>query len=302
MPNLQGPVIGMALDAKEEACKKTKEKEKKQKTENTAWGKSGIIPEHRSIIQQVATDEKVVIYFRQTKDECAEWIRAKHRPKPHSVLAGTTITGASVGAVQKWLDRFFESMDEDEFRLYPPNHNIRNSSKYYSRRAADYIGITASTQDGADNGRPLQASGKSSTGASYKRKWITGDYDLFQVVTGEKKCVPVCQTGANFARLKKEINTRLKWDAIQHGPQAQWCPTEAELGGLEPFKMPFEVKKALQTGTNPEKEFAKGRKGMKPIDSPLTVVAGNGVVIGLGTKDDDSEVRDALICEGCADE
>ena len=133
---------------------------------------------------------------------------------------------------------------------------------------------------------------------SYKGKWITGDYDLFQVVKGDKKCTPVCQDGQDFARLKKEINDRLKWDAIQHGPQAQWCPTTEELGDLPLFKMPELVKKSLQTGTNQEVMIAKGRKPMKAIDAPLTVVAGNGVVIALK---EEKEVQDALICEGCAE-
>lgn len=298
MANMQGPVIGMSMDDREEACKQTQAKKREQKTENTAWGKSGIISEHRSIIQQVATDEKVVIYFRQTKSECEEWIRAKHRPKPHSILAGTTITGGSVDAVQAWLDQFFDGLSEKDARKYPKNHNIRATSNYYSRRAADYIGITANTQDGRDYGKPIQGSGKSSLGASYNGKWVTGDYDLFQVVTGAKKCEPVCQDGANFARLKNEINRLLKWDAIQHGPQAQWCPTEAEIGDLPKFSMPERVKTGLQTGTNPEVQFAAGRKGMKAIDSPLTVVAGNGVVIALESEQD---VRNALICEGCAE-
>ena len=62
--------------------------------------------------------------------------------------------------------------------------------------------------------------------------------------------------------------------------------------------MPDEVKKGLQQKTDPELQIAKGRKPMKVIDRPLTVVAGNGVVICLETKDD---VSDALICEGCAE-
>jgi len=157
----------------------------------------------------------------------------------------------------------------------------------------------ASTAAGSDFGKPLQGFGKDYRGMSYKGKWITGDYDLFQVVKGDKKCTPVCQDGADFARLKKEINDRLKWDAIQHGPQAQWCPTTEELGDLPLFKMPDLVKKSLQTGKNQEVMIAKGRKPMKAIDSPLTVVAGNGVVIALK---EEKDVQDALICEGCADE
>jgi hypothetical protein len=58
------------------------------------------------------------------------------------------------------------------------------------------------------------------------------------------------------------------------------------------------VKKSLQTGQNQEVMIAKGRKPMKAIDSPLTVVAGNGVVIALK---EEKEVQDALICEGCAE-
>ena len=291
MSNLDSPGGGGGGDPRTEACERTYKKKAEQKKENTAWGESGIISEHRGPIQAVATDLHVVIYFRKTKDECQPWIRLKHHPKPHSVLAGTTITKKSVDAVQAWLDRFFQKLEPRLADLYPKNHDLRLTSRFYNKKASEYIGIVGSTQAGQDYGRPLPGFGK------YKGKWITGDYDLFQVVKADRKCTPVCQDGADFARLRNEINKRLKWDAIQHGPQAQWCPTEEELGDLPLFKMPELVKQGLKNGTNPEVMIAAGRNPMKALDKPLTVVAGSGAI----KLEEDKEVRDALICEGCAE-
>lgn len=294
MPDMEVGPGGVATDPRTQACERTHGKKHKQKQEKTAWGKSGIISEHQGPIQDVATDLKVVIYFRQTKNECQPWIRAKHHPKPHSVLAGTTITASGnlpFTAVQEWLDKFFAKMEPMIADAYPKSHDIKSTSRFYGRRAVDYIGIVGSTQAGQDYGRPLPGFGK------FRRKWITGDYDLFQVVKADRKCTPVCQDGTDFARLRNEINRRLKWPAIQHGPQAQWCPTKEELGDLPLFKMPDLVKEGLRKGTNPERMIAKGRKPMKAIDSPLTVVAGYGVI----SLEDEKAVRDALICEGCAE-
>ena len=291
MGNVDGPGGAGGGDPRTQACDRTHGKKKKQKEEKTAWSQSGIISEHRGPIQSVATDLKVVIYFRKTKDECQPWIRLKHHPKPHSVLAGTTVTKASTPTVQAWLDRFFAKLEPKLRELYPKNHPLTLTSRFYNNNAKEYIGIVASTQEGQDKGRPLPGFGK------YKGKWITGDYDLFQVVKADRKCTPVCQDGADFARLKNEINKQLKWDAIQHGPQAQWCPTEEELGDLPLFKMPDLVKQGLRTGTNPEVTIAVGRNPMKALDKPLTVVAGSGVIM----LEEDKDVRDALICEGCAE-
>lgn len=281
------PGIPPSVEAKEEACKKTEEKKKEQETASTSWGKSGIVSEHRSTIQTVCDELKVVLYFRRTKDECAPWISAGHQPKPHSVLAGTTITGASVGDVGRWLSEFhgkhpiLKALLDVKPPSYPPE-----------QAAAGLIGVVASTAE-QDKGRPIKW-----VHPKYFGKWMTGDYDLFQVAKDNKACEAV--TGAGFAKVKNEINKRLGWDAIQHGPQAQWEPTQKEVGNLPRFKMPELVKANLRgaPGAPSSVLFAEGRKPMQVLDTPLTVVAGKGVVICL---DDEQAVKDAMICDGCAD-
>lgn len=291
--NLQGPLApGIA---RWQACQKTNKKKNKQKSESTAWGQSGIIQAHQGKIQAVCDELKVVLYFRRTKTECEPWIIKYHMPKPHSVLAGTTTLAATAAAVTEWIhDEIYGDVFADE------GGKVQVQSYYGVTNGNQLIGVVMSTEAGPEYGRPLRGFGTGLSGRSYKGKWITGDYDLFQVIKDDKRCSPVGQEGSEFARVMKEINSRLNWDAIQHGPQAQWEPTKAELGGLKPFKMPDLLKKNLAGDPNApsEVEFAKGRKPMRVIDTPLTVVAGKGVVIALESEQD---VKDAMICEGCGE-
>jgi hypothetical protein len=284
--NIQGPLApGIA---RWEACQRT-EKKKQEETKDSAWGQSGIVGPHRPIIQDVATHLRMVIYFRKTKDFCAPWILKKHMPKPHSVLAGTTITPDAVVDVDSWLEGY----------LYDEKRGRGGGTYHGASRGAALIGVVMSTQEGPNYGQPLRGFGRGLSGRSYFNTWITGDYDLFQVVKADKRCTVVCQDGDDFARLQKEINTRLDWDAIQHGPQAQWCPTRKEIGGLKPFKMPELVKGVLRGDTSKsEVEFAAGRNPMRVIDTPLTMVAPKGAMAKLDSEDN---VKDAMICEGCAE-
>jgi hypothetical protein len=237
----------------------------------------------------------MVIYFRRTKTECEPWILKKHMPKPHSVLAGTTIVAATAKDATEWINDFLYG---DEYA--GKGGRVRPSSYFGVTSGVQVIGVVMSTQEGPDYGKPLRGFGRGLSGRSYFNTWITGDYDLFQVVKADKRCTVVCQDGDDFARLQKEINKRLDWDAIQHGPQAQWCPTKKEIGGLKPFKMPDLVKRNLQGDPKapPEVQFSPGRKPMRVIDTPLTMVAPKGAVVKLEKEED---VKDAMICEGCAE-
>ena len=291
--NLQGPLApGLA---RWEACQKTEAKKKEQASQSTSWGASGIVGPHQSVIQDVATHLRMAIYFRRTKTECAPWILKKHMPKPHSVLAGTTIVAATAKDASEWIHHhLYGDVFADDSGPVPVRTYFGVSS------GTQVIGVVMSTQEGPDYGKPLRGFGRGVSGRSYGNTWITGDYDLFQVVKADKHCTVVCQDGDDFARLQKEINTRLDWDAIQHGPQAQWCPTKTEIGGLKPFKMPDLVKKNLQNAPNAPAEvnFSPGRKPMRVIDTPLTMVAPKGAVAKLEKEED---VKEAMICEGCAE-
>lgn len=294
-PNMQPPKP--AIPKTSDACKATKEKKKAQKKASTSWGDCGIIGAHRGPIQAVATEMKVIIYFRRTKGECGKWIAAKHMPKPHSVLAGTTITGASVGTTQVWLDNFFYRLSEPRQQAYPKVTSLMATNRTYSLNAPDYIGIVGVTA--GEVGKPLKGFGTGQSGSNYDNKWITGDYDLFQVLMGGEPCKEVCQDGEKFAQLQCEINKRIGWDAIQHGPQAQWVPTRHEIAEPVPlFNMRNVLKNALRGDNSAAKVQITG--GEKPrflttIDTPLTVVAGDGVM----TLESEDDVKNSLICKEC---
>lgn len=284
------PTIKIANDA----CKDTKAKKAAQKSSSTSWGDCGIIAPHRPVIQAVATEQKVILYIRQTKAQCSKWIFAKHMPKPHSVLAGTTIVATD--DTQAWLDAHFARMGEEEQQVYPWTSPMATNA-FYSRTASDYIGIVGRTA--GQVGEPIKGFGKGQSGTSYANKWITGDYDLFQVLEAGEQCKEVCQNGEKFAQIQAEINKRLKWDAIQHGPQAQWVATREEIERpLRLFDMRKVLKGALQGDTSKLKVQITG--GAKPrflntIDKAVTVVAGNGVM----TLDTQQDVVDSLICQEC---
>lgn len=238
----------------------------------------------------------MVVYFRKTKKECEPWIRLKHQPKPHSCLSGTTIVDKHLPKVQAWLDRHFNRMSAAEKALQPPVDMLRATNRFYARKAASFIGIVGKPH-GDDYIEPMKGGGRQ-VGASYTGKWMSGDYDLFEVLRGKGKCKQV--SGAGFARLKRTLNKKLKWDAIQHPPQAQWKPKKNELKpGADKFDMNIEVKNVVQGKSPPTKKviFDPERNPMAVIDTPLTVVCGKTVI----TLDDEKSVIDSLKCKGCAE-
>lgn len=283
----------------DEACEATKKKKEKQNSEGTSWGKSGILDDHKPVIQAVATEQQVILYIRQTKSQCEKWIVAKHMPKPHSVLAATTIVDTA--DTEKWLARYFNRMSEAQLNRQPPVAPPMAQNRYYSRVADDYVGVVGRTA--GQVGQPIRGFGKGQSGTSYKGKWITGDYDLFQVLSAGEQCKEVMQNRSRFARIQAEINRRLHWDAIQHGPQAQWNATREEIKEpLRLFNMRSVLKAALRGDkskfkvqiTHPKKRGEKARF-LNTIDKGVTVVAGNGVT----TLDEAQDVMDSLICQGC---
>ncbi len=291
--NVQPPVV--IVDVSQE-CKNVEEKYKEQAGKGTSWGECGIIDEHRPVIQEVADQEHVEIYFRKTKGICGKWIKTKHMPKPHSCLKGTTITPAHLPAVQVFLDSV-KSGSADPM----------STNQKYDRFASAYLGIIGipEREDAKGNAvviRPEKGSGRGvHSGRSYKPKWMTGDYDLFQVLYKGEKCKPVIDGEDKWNEIQRLINTRLEWDAIQHGPQAQWSPTPDELApGVELFKMPELVSAIAKKtpGATTEVTFDPRRKKMQVIDSPLTVVAGKGNVVTL---DGPQDVVDSLRCKGCGE-
>jgi hypothetical protein len=293
--NAQGPIFGMPGTS--EQCSKTKKEKKEQAKQGSQWGKSGIIQAHRGGIQSAASAKKVVIYFRQTKSVCGRWIGLHHQPKPHAIIAGTTIKVTDVKAVNDWLHDYFVKMDKAQAGSAisgPP----AGGNHWYSRNGADYVGIIG--QKKGPGIQPLRANSCPVHEFGYEGKWMTGDYDLYQVLGMGPDCKLVLDGGAEFRALQKLINSNVGWDAIQHGPQAQWVPNQHDRNqGVLPFDMNKLVKGVLKNPTpeniNTQVPFHKSRGKMSVIDSPLTVVAGDGVV----ALDDKQKVVDALICQEC---
>jgi hypothetical protein len=212
-------------------------------------------------------------------------------PKPHSCLAGTTILGKHTAGVQRWLDEFHD--EESRMKGFSFRTLV---SPAYPKKANALIGVVGVPLDDAGTRiEPQIGAGKQTV--SYARKWMTGDYDLFEVVLSGDDCIQVA--GDAFAKLQKKINKRLRWDAIQHGPQAQWKPTPDELKpGVELFDMNTLVPSVLagKAKLDHSVTFDPNRNPMFVIDEPLTVVAGDGVV----KLDERTNVKDAMVCQGCA--
>jgi len=296
-PNGAGPfhaqVPVLALPRQLEMCKETKKKEpkKKSKKEKTNWKNSGVVKDHQKPMQTYADDEGLVIYVRQTKAENKYWIEHHHQPKPAGAKKGTTVTGgvtqgttvtkSNVHEVQDWLD------NKAPPGQVQPGYDIKSGNKKFTNKADAFIGTVHR------KGRPYKGSGK-----KYRGKWMTGDYDLFdlQEVGGECKRPEVA-----FGAHKRGLNKAMGWNGIQHPPQAWWDFAGDEDKGLAPFDMQEEVEASLRRVNDDTHavEFEVGRKPMKVIDTPLTIVAANTGAITLDTV---KEVKQALICCGCAEE
>jgi hypothetical protein len=290
---LEPPVIAIPIDGPE--CKKTHEEKKKQKQERTSWGKCGIISEHRGPIQDAATQLKMVLYIRATNPDCEPWIREKHQPKPHSCMKGKTINAGSADKVEVWLKEFFKDKGVENMKIAELSHSGSPAHKrLYKSNGSYFRGIVGLP---VSDGKIRPATGAGRQTVSYSGKWMTGDYDLFEVLMNGKKCLKV--SGDAFALLKKTINEGCQWDAIQHPPQAQWVPNKKEqAAGVKPCNMNLEVKACLQTGADRTKMIPvlpPPRTDMAVLDTPLTVVAGNGVM----QLDDPDKVAEALICQEC---
>jgi hypothetical protein len=145
------------------------------------------------------------------------------------------------------------------------------------------------------------------SGRSYKGTWVTGDYDLFEVLSLAKPCEQI--RGVAFTKLRKAMNKKVGWDCIQHGPQVDWVPEQdhmllAKDRAQMSFHMPNEVKGVLAANASrsaeapamTEKKVAlPGNRTMNVIDENVTAVAGTAT-LQLPKR---QNVVDALLCSGC---
>jgi hypothetical protein len=290
-----------------EACTKVRNKREEQ-GEKIASKNSGMHPDHFAKIKDVAKEFNVVFYFRQTEAVCMPWIDEKHQPKPHRVFKANTITpGATVEEVAAWLKRHEENLRWGTLAVTIPisaGVDLLHSNHVYSSVADDFLGVVGEpagkNEEGQEMRKPLQAvgTGPQLSGRSYKNKWITADYDLYQVLRAVEGCKELDQKSRAFSKIKRAINKECEWDAIQHGPQAQWVPTahEKKAHGAPDINLPAEVKGALKSGDAAKTvTIPKRTKPMKIIDDNVTVIAPEGVVF-LEKQEDTFE---ALKCRKC---
>lgn len=169
------------------------------------------------------------------------------------------------------------------------------------------------------------------SGRDYTGKWMTADYDLFDVMLYGKGCQRV--TGKGFEKLRKRLNIAMDWDGIQHGAQVHWVPekdhglSDAQRANMDFKSMPDEVAKVLKEYNAKKKADAKAdcsglvatektiskepdvvdpKTGQKTpgqtrkmgvIDANVTAVFGEGAV-NLKSKND---VVEAMLCKECGE-
>jgi hypothetical protein len=304
-----------------QACRRVVKQENKQDKKGgaaAAWDGSGVIPEHQGPIQEVVTSQGLKLLIRATKKVCAKWIKQKYQPKPHDIIEGTTLKTAADAYV--WLAPNWEKRSKepnvgtfDKKNAGSPFHTYATATPkgvYVGDYATavgqieaaclEFVGIVGSTGDD-DWGKPFLANQKQGLfvkSNSYVNKYVTGDYDLQDVlVDRDPDCARLLQTGASFGLFQMTVNKKMKWDGIQHGPQAQWVAQEGEDHAIASFSMPQKVKSWLRSPRDTpisKVPIAKGRE-LAIIEDKLTVVTPQGA----STLDGTTRTHDYLVCCGC---
>lgn len=317
---VQAMIVGFVLGGTDraKACLNKARNEKAQKKPGgaaAAWDASGIVSEHRAAIQEVVTSQQLKVIFRATKPECARWISQKYQPKPHDIIAGTTITAGGkvpVTVTAAWLESY--KLTRETLAEFGPDkvaafdfstgsaiHTYATASPSGVRGAAsasEFIGIVGSTE-ASEVGKPILANIPQGIFAknSYRNKYVTGDYDLQDVIADrDVSCKRLLQKGEAFGAFQREVNKKMGWDGIQHGPQAQWV-AQVSHGDYSDFSMPAKLGgwlNSLRGAPIPTVEIAEGRRA-PIIDSKLTVVTPKGAT----ALDNEDQVRDYLVCCGC---
>jgi uncharacterized protein DUF4150 len=316
------PAVPIVNPMKAEACEKTKENEKKTDTNPaTVHENSGIISDHQTAIQKYLDKNPIhVLVFRRTNPKCGKWIQAKHQPKPHSCLDGKTITWGNASSkapnapsmgecVSFWLDR--HEMRKKSTLIGkvagligerpPPYPDV--SSIPTAALSGMFEGIVMATAPADDIGKPLKWVAR-----KYRGKWMTGDYDLYDVQRVGNECIrpnsdPHSKENTEWCTLMIGLNKAMGWDGIQHGPQAHWVPTKKEIKGASrtDWTIPEELKKWLN-----EKTISKdvptvpisATRNLPVIDDRHTTFKPGTTVTYLNSLED---VKASLICQGCAD-
>ncbi len=304
---LQAPTV--VVGPQKEACDKVNEKKEQQGDDPaTNWAESGVISRDQKAFKNVSKEFGVVIYIRATNKKCKTWIERKHRPKPHEVIDGKTVNGDNEILVAKWHAQARIRLLERRMVSDEAKDVMKRCTKNRKRTGPgnwDYSffhGIVMWFKEGdSDHGMPLRAKKdkygglKSQVGCDYRDKWITGDYDLMDIMYRENGCKRPDQNAASFAQIKKALNSGMGWDGIQHGPQAQWVAKKSH-GDFSDFSVEEKLTEWVNSAEKdpPKLQIAASRQ-MPACDKNLTVVYPGGTV-HLAENED---VKDALICMGC---
>ena len=304
---LQAPNV--AMGAQKDACDKVNEKKEEQGNDpKTNWGESGVVPRDQGPFNDVAKNFGVIIYIRATNKDCGKWINQKHRPKPHEVIDGKTVSADNEALVPKWHAQARIRAMEGRMVSSEAKTAMKQCTHHRAKKGPgkwDYSyfrGIVMWFKDGdSDHGMPLRARKdkygglKSEVGCDYTDKWITGDYDLMDIMYRDNGCVRPDQNAASFAQIKAELNAGMGWDGIQHGPQAQWVAKKSH-GDFSDFSVEDKLTEWVggSSADPPKLQIAASRQ-MPACDKNLTVVYPGGVV-HLAKNED---VKDAMLCMGC---
>ena len=302
---IQGPNV--VIEPQQQACDRVNEdKQAQDQSQNSNWQHSGVHSDHRGPIQQVVTDHAIVLYIRATNQACGKWIEDKHRPKPHAVVDGKTISASNEWRVRRWLRRTWLRKLRGE-TLRGEVSYVFNIVKLTWRTLSRFHGIVMVLNSADQNdGMPMIATQRRGglkgidTGISYKDKWITGDYDLMDIMFDKDGCDRPGQRSKAFLKIRKEMNCGMGWDGIQHGPQAQWVAKSEASGGHDfaDFSIPAQLNAWVRSpaGTPVPKVQIASDRMMPVVDNNLTIVYPGGVVHAEGNED----VKDAMVCMGCA--
>jgi hypothetical protein len=294
---IQAPLFAMGPHIEE--CAKIKAKEKNDAEKNkrgetdTGWHKSGVHPKHKGAFVKVAERHKVILFLRRGKEECLKWIGKGFMPKPHSLINGNTLTKPErFELFQKWLSKYWSREGTIQFQIESVKFRLRNPPIPKGRDYRSFEGIVIDN----DTGAPCHGGF-----GRYMGKWVTGDYDLMDVVKhDDPSCLRV--TEDVFKNLMHELNKEMGWPGIQHPPQAYWTSKPEEWKkGAEKFNLTGLLTVYLANVVLKKEPYmprvivaTNPTRALDVLDTELTVIAPGKVA-----KLDGDESVAALICCGC---
>ncbi|MCA9754011.1 MAG: hypothetical protein KC591_17565, partial [Gemmatimonadetes bacterium] len=135
----------------------------------------------------------------------------------------------------------------------------------------------------------------------YSGKWVTGDYDLYDIMWAGSDCERLDQNETSFRTVQELLNGKMGWHGIQHGPQVQWCPRKANHDVSDAEDFPPAVKGILAGVKAGNPDFSKkidvGGRGIPVMGGEIIAVYPGGTK----SLDNPEDVANALLCKGCGE-